>query len=406
MMWRRILICCLALALLVTTGCWSRTELNDQAIVLAMGIDKAGEHYRVSVQVIEPEQVASQKAMSGRAPATTYESVGVTLREAVRRLTRDIPRRPLLSHLRVLVIGEALAREGISGALDFLSRSNQMRTDFFVLIAKDVTALSILSISTELEKIPANTMYDAVEDSSVEWGVTKKVTLDKLINKLTSQGIHPVVPGIELIGTVAEGKTRENVDVIKSPTYLLLTGLAVFKNDRLVGWLDEEDSKGLNYIEGDIVHTAGHTSCKNGGFVTTETEQTKTKVTGSLRNGKPHIDVLLKGDIFIVEVACKIDLSDPETINELENTMNARLERRLMRVINNAKQQYRSDIFGFGYYFKRKQSKAWRKFAHSWDDKFSELSVNIVSDMQIRTTDTLNNSFIEYLDFELPEKVK
>lgn len=405
MTWRSLLIICWIMTLLMTTGCWSRKELNEQAIVLAMGIDKAGEHYNVSLQVIEPEQVASQTSMSGRAPATTYEAKAVTMREALRRITRDSPREPLLSHLRVLIIGEQLAQEGIGGIIDFLSRDSQLRTDYYFIIARDVTAVDVLSISTELEKIPANTMFDTIENSALEWGGTKKVTLDELINKLTFTGINPVIPGIRVVGSVAEGTTRENVDAIKSPTYLLMTGLGVFKDDRLVGWLDEEDSKGVNYIEGNVVHTAGHADCADNGHVTTETEHMKTKVKGSMRNGKPHIHIELKGEADIVDVSCKIDLLDPNTIVELEKKMNQRFEKRLHRVIKKAQQEYNSDIFGFGFKIKKKEPKTWQKLHKAWDQEFPNLSVSVTSKMKIRSTGSLNNSYIENIDFPLSREV-
>lgn len=406
MRWRCFLISYLMITLIVTTGCWSRKELDEQAIVLAMGIDKAGEHYKVSIQVIEPEQVASQTSMSGRAPATTYEAEAVTIREALRRLTRDIPRRPMLSHLRVFIIGEQLAREGIGGIIDFLSRNSQLRVDYYLLIAKDVTAVDVLSISTELEKIPANTMYDTVQNSAKEWGGSARVTLDKLINELTFTGINPVIPGIELIGSVEEGTKRENVDSIKSPTYLIMTGLGVFKDDKLVGWLDEEGSKGYNYIKGNVVHTAGHADCAEGGHVTTETEHMKTKMKASMQNGKPHIHIELEGDVQIVDVSCKIDLLDPATIIELDKKMNQRFEKRLHKIIEKAQHEYNSDIFGFGSRIKKDEPKAWIKLVNRWDEEFPKLSVTVTSNLQIRSTGTINNSYIQSLDFPLSREVK
>ncbi len=46
---------------LLLTGCWNRRELNELAIAVGMGIDKHGDQFRVSVQVVDPGEAASKK---------------------------------------------------------------------------------------------------------------------------------------------------------------------------------------------------------------------------------------------------------------------------------------------------------------------------------------------------------
>ena len=46
------------------TGCWSRREMNELAIAVGIGIDKVGDQYKVSVQVVEPNQIAGTKGVS------------------------------------------------------------------------------------------------------------------------------------------------------------------------------------------------------------------------------------------------------------------------------------------------------------------------------------------------------
>lgn len=47
--WCVLLACCAASLLL--SGCWSRNEINDIAVVTAIGIDKQKDQYTVSLQV-------------------------------------------------------------------------------------------------------------------------------------------------------------------------------------------------------------------------------------------------------------------------------------------------------------------------------------------------------------------
>ena len=65
----------------------------------------------------------------------------------------------------MLVIGEDLAKEGIGESLDLLSRDWELRSDFYVVIAKDMTAEEILNVTTTIESIPANKMFNTLKTS-------------------------------------------------------------------------------------------------------------------------------------------------------------------------------------------------------------------------------------------------
>lgn len=142
------------------TGCWSSKELNEIAILTGLGIDKTENGYRLSAQVINPGEIAGKNS-SGRTEVVRYMKSGATIHEAFRKLTTDVPRILYLSHLRIVLFGEDMAREGIGKALDFLSRDHEMRSDFFLSVAKGATAADILNVTTHEERIPANKLYTA-----------------------------------------------------------------------------------------------------------------------------------------------------------------------------------------------------------------------------------------------------
>lgn len=399
MIQKRVLILLSITLLLMTTGCWSRKELNELAIVLGMGIDLSDGQLRVAIQVVEPEQVSSQKGGGGsRSPISTYNIEAPTITEALHKITIHVPRKPFLAHLRVLVIGEELARDGLSKVLDAISRHHEFRTDFFIIVAKDSSALEVLSINTELEKLPATTIYDALRTSEAEWAPTKSVTLDKLINNLTMMGRQAVLTGIKLVGNVEVGKTRDNVDEVVAESYLLYEELAIFRKDRLVGWFDVDESKGYNYIMGNIKRTAGHIDCPSGeGKISAEIIKTKTTLKGSLKRGKPHVSVHVRGETSISEVTCQIDLRDETILAQIEVAVNEVIENIVNKSISAAK-KFNADIFGFGQLINRADTKAWKKLQNDWDELFVDLPVTVKSDVRIRNLGTLNSTYISDLE--------
>lgn len=388
----------LILVLTVNTGCWNRRELNDLAIEVAMGIDKSGGQYRITTQVVDPGEVAARKGGTGRTPVTVYQATSGTIFEAQRKMTTMSPRKIYIAHLRMVVIGEELAREGISEFLDFLSRDHEQRPDFFVVVAKGTSAENVLKILTPLEKIPANKLFYSLKTSEKVWAPTSSVTLDVLISDLVSTGKQPVLTGLEIKGDQEAGESTENIEEIAAPAQLQYSGLGVFKKDKLVGWLNEAESKGYNYIMDNVKNTVGVIRCPKGGKAGMEVIRSKAVMKGKVKNGKPEADVEIRIEANVGEIACKnLDLTKTDTIYEMEARSEQRVKEITEKAIKKAQKKYKADIFGFGEAVHRANPKFWKRIEKNWDREFVDLPVNVKVDVKIRRTGTVSQSFLKEL---------
>lgn len=360
-----------------------------------MSIDKSGDQYLISTQVVDPGEVSTiAGGGGGRAPVTTYEEKGRHLFEAVRRMTTISPRKLYWSHLQMLVISDKVAREGLNNTLDFFTRDSEFRRDFYIVVSKDIPAREILRNLTSIEKIPAHKMRSSLETSEKAWAPTVAIQLDELISSLTSEGTNPVLTGISIKGQVKKGESVDNVQRIQPYARLKFKNIAVFKKDKLIGWLNEKESKGYNYIRNNVKSTVGHIPCENKGEMIIEIIRSKTKVKGKVENGKPKIDIHLSTEVNVAEVTCHVDLTNPDSINKLEKNANKVNEAILRTSINKAKKM-KVDIFGFGEVIHRADPKAWKSLKNNWDQTFSQLPVSVHSDYKIRRTGAVNQSFLE-----------
>lgn len=383
------------LCLLFLAGCWNRRELNDLAFAVAMSVDKSEDQYLVNVQVVDPGEVASKKGTSGRTPVTVYSEKGKHIFEAIRRMTTVTPRKLYFSHLQMCVISEEVAKEGIGEPLEFLSRDHEFRKDFYVVVAKRVKAEEILKNLTSLEKIPANKMQSSLRTSEKAWAPTVAVQLDRLIADLTSEGKNPVLTGIAIKGDPPKGETKENVERIDAFARMRFEDIAVFKKDKLIGWLNEKESKGYNYITNNIHGTVSMIDCPKSGELVLEIIRSKTKVKGEVKQGKPTIDIYVDGEANVGEVACQMDLTQTQTIRELEQMANARNEEIVRSAVDKAK-KLKVDIFGFGEVIHRSYPKKWKSLKKDWDEEqFVNAAVNVHSNFKIRRTGIVNQSFLE-----------
>lgn len=357
---KAILFLILALVLLLT-GCWNRRELNELAIAVGMGIDKQGDQFRVSLQVVDPGKASAKKGAGGGAPATLYTEEADTIFEAIRKITTISPRRMYFSHLRICVIGESMATEGMAKALDLLSRYHQFRTDFYIVVSKGTSAEDTLKIMTPLDPIPANDLFSSLETSQKNWSPTTTVTLDELVSALTSEGMQPVLTGLRIVGNKEMGETSGNVQEIAPSARLQYSGLAVFRKDRLIGWLNETESRGYNFILGKVQSSVGFVACPGGGKVVSEIIRTQTAIKGSVYRGEPQINIKMQVEANVGEVECyDLDLTQVGTIYDLENKEEEKIEEIMNLAVRKAQKSYKADIFGFGEAIHRADPRTWK----------------------------------------------
>ncbi|UPG65796.1 Ger(x)C family spore germination protein [Metabacillus endolithicus] len=262
-------------------------------------------------------------------------------------------------------------------------------------MAKNTTAENILSILTSIEKIPANNMVSSLETSEKTWAPSTAVTLDELIQVLVTEGKNPVLTGIEIIGDPKSGHTQQNLETIDPTAYLKYSGLAVIKNDKMVGWLNQEESKGYNFIMDNVKNTVSDVTCPKEGKFNFEIIRSKTEVKAMLENETPKIEISIKSEGNVGEVKCDIDLTKQQTITELEKAIEKDFINLVETAIKKVKEDYSTDIFGFGDAVHRADAKAWKTLKSDWNEKhFSDLEVSVKADVKIRRLGKITNSFI------------
>lgn len=377
------------------TGCWSRRELNDLAISVGMGFDKIDDQVQVTIQIVNPGEVASKRGGTGlTTPVSTFKASSQTIFEAIRKITTQSPRKVYSSHLRILVISEELGREGITPILDGISRNHEMRSDFYIVVAKGTTAENVLNTLTPIEKIPSNKLFSTLEMSEKVWAPTVKVKLDTLISDLQTEGKDPVLTGIQIKGDPSKSAEKSNLNRTAPHAFLQYSGLAIFKKDKLIGWFNEKESKGYNYIIDNVKSTIGHINCPAGGILAVEVVRTKTRIKGRVESGKPQIDINVFLEENVGEVQCKIDLLDPQSIEELEKAAKIEVKSIIESAIQKAK-KFDADIFGFGEAIYRADPKYWNENKDNWEEQFLDLPVHVNIDVKIRRLGTVSDSLIQ-----------
>ncbi len=390
---RKILIFCIYLSILtITTGCWARKELNDLAIAVAMGIDKVDEQYLITIQIVNPAEIAANKGSGRSTPVVVFQEKGDTIFETLRKMTTNAPRKIYLAHLRMVIFGEELAREGIRKTLDFFSRDHEFRPDFNIVVAKDSRAEDVLKVLTPLETIPANKLYNALETSEKVWAPSMSVTFDSLDAKLSSEGDNPVLTSVYKTGDEQSGGSKQNIENLDPPVRLKYNGLGVFKDDKLIGWLSEWEGKGVNYALGEVKNTVITFSCPQEGKVSLEVLHTKADLNTMMMKGDPKGSIKVNIEANVAEMECAhLDLNKISTIHDLEKRAEKDIKDAIIASIDAAQKEYQTDIFGFGDALHRSEPESWKELKKDWNQRFSNMPVAVDVKVEIPHTGTIRN---------------
>jgi spore germination protein KC len=380
---------------LLLTGCWNRRELNQMAIVMAMGVDKVEEtgDYRVTFQVVNPGAVAPGTTGGGGngTPVTIFSGTEKNLFKAVRKTSQKVPRQLFFSHMQVLVIGETIAKEGIQDLFDFFERNPETRLTTKVLVTRDVEAESVLKILTPVEKIPANGITRQMELTEKVWAENVNIEMVDVVKGLVSEGGEPVISGVKIVGKLEEGNKKSNLEQTDPVALAEIKGVALFKEGKLRSWLDGDKVRGVLWIQNKIESSVITTDCKDEKeAISIEIVRAKTGVTAEVLAEKPIIHINIRQEGYVGEVTCPIDLTKKEEIAKLEKEWERETQKQVMEAVK-AAQSEKSDIFGFGEAVNRANPKAWEKMKKEWNKTFAEIEVEVKVDAFIRLPGKRNN---------------
>jgi germination protein, Ger(x)C family len=375
----------LVIVTLTQTGCWDRKELSELGIVMAIGIERDINTGKVNLisEVVRPSELKKQ---GGGGMEATYEIVTTSnesVFEAIRDTVKEFDRRSIFSHVKVIVISEKMAREGVTDIMDFIARTHEIRSFTWVVIAKDTDAKEVLSTKHGIEKIQANYMDGIMKRERKSFDVTTSNFIE-FFQKTTGEGSNPVAGAFIVTG---EDRVEKNNDLSNTKA-LSLYGTAVFKKDKLVGFLDDCETNGLNLITKKKKNKSLHVeSPKNKDkHISIEVRNSKYKIQPELRDGKIYYKIALKVIGNVTEVQDEVDVSNVEIFDQVNEKFRKCIDTEVNTAVNKIQKELKTDILGFGTAFERKYPKEWNSIKDQWDSIFPETVCEINVDTQLVRT--------------------
>jgi spore germination protein KC len=379
-----LLITCLCLL----TGCWDRTELKELGIVLGIAIDKDREtgEYILSSQMLKPSALDGQSS-SDKTPFEMVVTSGKTIHEALRKANLEFDRKGFFAHNKIILINEEVAKEGMLPVLNSFKSGKQVRGFVYICIAKGSQASKILESTTSgIETQPAIHLKNMNENTNIQF-TAAKIDLLNFYKQSLGSGIDPV-------GGVFEFEEDNG-----TKRHVKFSGGAVFSKDKLVGFLNEKETRGYLLGKGEV--DSGALSIPSPideeRFESVEIKKASAKITPNIKGDHISFTISVTGEGIIVEQQStgtfKNRSEQLQHMKKIEGKIKQLMEDEINIAIEKAQKQLKADIFGFGSTLNKENPKAWNMVKKDWNERYADVPYTVKVNFTLNSTGLMKGLF-------------
>ncbi len=357
------------------TGCWSSKEIDDLAVINVMGIDENDTgQVEITAVIVKPTPIFPETASGGAGDNQPNKfliatAAGKSIFEAMGQLSRAVSERIYFGHVDVIVFGERAARERMVPSLDFFRRENDFRPNIRLLVTKG-TAGKLIKTQPQLETTLGMEIDDLIQLN--RFAATDMVKdISQFLKSLSNTAEDPytgVISPAEKQRIKVEKNEKETNNQQDIPELLSLKGTAVFNGGRLAGFLNERQTRGLLWIKGQLANEIVVLNCggKNKGNISLRVINSQSELSPQLSDGTLEMTARIEVDADIGEITCPDFNLTTAQINRLNKQLQDLVQQEASSVLDNAKNEWQTDIFGFGQAINRKYPKEWKEIAPQW----------------------------------------
>lgn len=409
---KNFLIIILTLSIFLLTGCYNKKELDNLAYVIALGADVgSGDELNITYQIAVPVKISSDSGKTGEENYITHTVTANSLYTGNSKVNSLTSKEVNLSHVKLIVYSEELAKQDLSGHINSLVSNIAIRPKTTVALCKGKAEDFLKNITPNLEASPAR-YYELLFESqkytddtiaselinfySTASSLDQATTLMILSNQSgddekssktkneenikSDQQIAEISNKSNQTGkTSASGGAEEKSEDKKNKSETKFLGIAAFNGGKFVGTIPEE------LVASHLILTS---SLKNGN-ITVDDVKEKDKLASiylrqekkcnfevNLENNTPEISIEIELIAKLQSSNSTTDYLTKENKNALKEKIKEKLENQINEYIKTT-QGFNSDIAGIGKYVKTKYL-TWEEFEKSnWHENYKNAKINV-----------------------------
>ena len=361
------------LLVLLTTGCWDYRGMNSINIVAGFAADKNPQTglYQLTLEIVN-----MKAGDEGEDQSIYVQTEGVTIVDAMRNAQKKLVNKLFFGNMRTVMISQQIAQEeGILNTMDALLRDGEARETVNMIISQENTAREVLMAEGLDMRNTSFQISKIVEEDNRTVSATKQIQLYRAYEMIQKEGCALVLPAF-IQGQNGATKVAE------------ANGLALFKEDKLTGYLSPEEARhyliAVGEAQGGIVNIPFRPGEPMN--VSFELESCRSKLSYQYREGVLTIAIDLVLELNLVELLVQEISVNREIQDYLEERAATVLGEEILRLTQKTVQGPNGDIFGFGNRMYKKQPDLWAALREDWDNILKDARWDINVEAHILNT--------------------
>lgn len=399
----------------------SAQNIDDLSYAVAIGVD-VGEtaKYKISLQLTTMESSATDSAISGsesggESSSNPVGSAGSTssnfiiqtvetdsIDSALNIANSYINKAINLSHCKILLVSEEIAKQGVEPLVNSLINKVETRPDCSIIVSEIPENEFEEDKKPKIEELISK-YYDVAANLETGRGYSETIKLNEFYLTLNDSFYQPYASLGTTYNTTKNTNEQNVSSDLDTQSKTLVTnsekqsvevmGLAVFKKDKLVGNLSANQTLSHQLITNELEFSTLNIISP---FNPNETldiyistfKNPKIKV--DISNGSPFVQVNLYVAARIVSFnSYEINLLTEDKLNLIQNTVKRHIEKQIYDYLYITSKEYKSDISGFGRYAVKnfRTINDWESY--NWLENYQNSTFKVNVDISIKTGNLL-----------------
>lgn len=320
------------------TGCYDYKEINDLAIISAIGVDYDNDKYIITLELLN-DQIDKDSSK-----ITSYTKVGSgdTLTSAIESAADKLAKQPLFNHIKLMVLSDTIVQNKFDNIIDLFLRNTYFRENFYVISSMNTKPDMLLNNTTDENPVASNAITSLLENVSYSSNTNVLKKFDEIVEEVTTFGIDICFSNIDL-----------------KETEFIINGMIIFKDYDYKETLNNDYVKLYNLLRNEFDRPTFTIKYDNLDFTVAINNG---KLDSSIENGVINIKGNLMGRILDNDP--NFNIRNKDNLEKLDNNFSELLNEQLQEFIKTI-QESGSDILGITekYYKKtrKKDKEYWQK---------------------------------------------
>ena len=399
---RFIKIALIVLLLVSFASCKDAQEPETLGYVVAIGIDAPDdeeEGYNITIQFANPDKISGGSSESGgKGGSESIENITVLapgIYPAINIANHIISKKFVLSHTKVIVFSDEIAKAGVKDFLEAINRNSDIRPKIYFAVSKGSAKEFLEAVDPKTEVNPVR-YYTMIFENDYSGFIPQNMSQDFYLfyNSDEKSTVMPLcaVANPDKKNKFSEPGYQYKVDdyvageIPTSNSQIQIAGMAIFNRDTKIAEVGDIKTEIFNIITGEYQSS----------FVSYYFSKTpKTPVTViQMQKKKPKISVDTRGKVPKIEIKIYLegDLSSGKAEETLENEIDSfsnEVSREIKRQAKDFFEETKAlgtDVIGFGSYAKR-NFKTIKDFnEYNWKDAYKNAEIDIEVEFSVRRT--------------------